>query len=390
MNSLTVARITSLVLVIGLFFGCASNQPSLSELKKAGFYEEALRQINTSLEENPSNATLHLERADLLADLAQTKEPALRKPDYKQMVSSIDAALEITSEPGILSMADSLRSYYWVKEHNAGIALTKPKADEEKLQQALLHFQNALTIDSGKASTYRSKAVTEYKSGNVDDALNTLQAAIAITENPPPHLYEDIGLLYLEKGNIEEAISNYEQAGIDIIENKDIAFKIVNHYLNAGQQKEATELLEVLVNEHPKNPDLRNVYGTELYHVASEVIAELKEAYQQNDSVLVSQLRLEVEGNAELAEENLSLAYSSDSTNVNYSESIAVFYNNLSAEYLELSNIAFDDHKLYYMNKAETIGDLAIRYYRQLASLKPADQNVQNKLLTLQQLFAEQ
>jgi len=390
MNSLTSARITSLVLVIGLFFGCASNQPSFSELKESGFFEEALLEINTALQESPGDAGLHLEKAKLLGEWALSKAPELREQDYQEMVNSIGNALEASSAPNIRMASDSLKSRYWSQEHDDAIALSSPKSESKNLEQALIHFQNALTIDSGKASTYRSKAVTEYELGNTSDALNTLRTAIAIIENPPSHLYEDIGLLYLESGNIDDAIANYEQAGIDIIENKNIAFKIVNHYLNNGQQEKAMELLEVLVNEYPDNADLRNVYGTELYHISSEVITKLKEAYQQNDSVLVSQLRVEVEGNAELAEENLSLAYSSDSSNVNYAESIAVFYNNLSAEYLELSTLAFEEHQPYFINKAETIGELAIRYYQQLLSLKPSDQSIQKKLLTLQQLFAEQ
>jgi len=390
MNSLTTARITSLVLVIGLFFGCASNQPSFSELKEGGLYEEALQQINTALEENPDDAVLHLEKAKLLGEWAQTKEAQSREPDYQEMVNSIDNALNVFSDPDIRTVSDSLQAHYWMLEHDAGIALSSPQSESKNLDQALVHFSNALTIDSEKASTYRSKAVAQYQLGYMEDALNTLQTAIAIVESPPLNLYEDIGLLYLESGNIDEAILNYEQAGIDIVTNKKIVYKIINHYLSTGEREKATELLEVLANEYPNNPDIRNVYGTELYRTTSNFISELKEAYQQNDSVLVGQLRLEIEGNAELAEENLSLAFSSDSTNVNYVESIAVFYNNLSAEYMALSEVAFENHIPFFTDKANTLGALSIRYYQQLASLKPSDQQVLRKLTTLRRLFAEQ
>jgi len=390
MNSLTTARITSLVLVIGLFFGCASNQPSFSELKEGGLYEEALQQINTALEENPDDAVLHLEKAKLLGEWAQTKKAQSREPDYQEMVNSIGNALNVFSDPDIRTVSDSLQAHYWMLEHDAGIALSSPQSESKNLDQALVHFSNALTIDSGKASTYRSKAVAQYQLGYMEDALNTLQTAIAIVESPPLNLYEDIGLLYLESGNIDEAILNYEQAGIDIVTNKKIAYKIINHYLSTGEREKATELLEVLANEYPNNPDIRNVYGTELYRTTSNIISELKEAYQQNDSVLVGQLRLEIEGNAELAEENLSLAFSSDSTNVNYVESIAVFYNNLSAEYMALSEVAFENHIPLFTDKANTLGALSIRYYQQLASLKPSDQQVLRKLTTLRRLFAEQ
>lgn len=192
--------------------------------------------------------------------------------------------------------------------------------------------------------------------------------------------------MHLQNSNAEQAIFYYELANTNITTNTNIAFGLVNIYIDNEEREEAIDLLQKLDNEIPNDARIKNVYGTQLFFITEGVLNDLSDAYITNDLTMVDQIKFEAEGVGEQAEEELISAYELESTNQEYIQSLAVFYNNLTGMYLSLAEIAPDEDATNYSNKAEILVGLAIQYYELLASINPGDTEISSSIEMLKQL----
>lgn len=383
-------RLAGLLLVAGFFYSCGTSQVNIDELLANNNYQQALEEIDSRLAEDPNQPQLYIQRAQINATLAKDADPELRTDLYSETSDDFAAAIEYGADQDQISTVDSLRQQYWKDEHNAGLQVSENSAISDRYQRAKIHFQNALILRSDAISTYRNLSAAQFNLGNIDDAINSLETALSYTDDPSAELYENLGYLYLEIGNPSEAARYYELANTDISEDLNLAFGLVNAYISNGDSENAADMLETLVEENPDNADLRNVYGTQLYEITSEILEDLKTAYRNNDSSLAEQIKLEAEGMGESAEEQLIEAFKRDTSNVEYLESLAVFYNNLSAQYLSLQNVAFDEDKEAIRKKAFTLVDFATDYYERLVDIDPNNEEYTNRLDVLNQLKERQ
>ena len=198
-----------------------------------------------------------------------------------------------------------------------------------------------------------------------------------------------MGFLYLQNGDTKKSIFYYELANTDISKNKNIAFGLVNTYILNSQVERAAEVLGELNANFPNDPKIKNVYGTQLYTIASGIMDDLFTAYQKNDTMLVAQIKFEAEGVGEQAEEELISAYQLDNTNEEYVKSLAVFYNNMLGKYLTVHDVAFTEDKEAFNTKAEILLSFAIQYYDKLASFSPDDTEVNSTLEVLKKLKSQ-
>jgi hypothetical protein len=113
---------------------------------------------------------------------------------------------------------------------------------------------------------------------------------------------------------------------------------------------------------------------------------DLKSAYSSNDTVLVDQILFEAEGMGDEAETQLIEAFRRDTSNTEYLESLAVFYNNLSAQYLSLLPNAFENDKIELENKAYNLINFAIDYYEKLVAIDANNDEYIQKLSVLKTL----
>ncbi|SMO94931.1 tetratricopeptide repeat protein [Gracilimonas mengyeensis] len=382
-------RLTGLLLVAGFFYSCSTTQPSVDQLLNNKNYQQALTSINNQLAEDPAQPDLYIQKAKIHAILARDNDPEVRAEYYESAVESFNAAGDYQPTTRQQNQIDSLRQQYWKFEHNLGLQASENEELDEHFQRATIHFQNALILQSDAVSTYKSLAITQFKMGELDVAIATYRRALSASDNPPPQLYENLGYLYLEKGDPEQAAYYYELANKSLENDLNTAFGLINAYVSNGNHTEAVEILKPLVEENPDNAGLRNVYGTQLYEITEIVIGDLKAAYRAQDSALVSQLRFEAEGTGEQAEQQLIEAFRRDTANVNYLESLAVFYNNLSAQYLSLQKVVFSEDLPEIRSKAYTLIDFAIDYYEKLSDANPDNEQYQAKLSTLENLKAQ-
>ncbi len=373
----------SIVLILGFFYSCGTGEISIDALVENNEYAQALTRVDEQLESNPENADLYYHKSRILALMAKEQPVDQRDSLYQEMALTIDRASQLTDPPSLSLKLDTLWSETWRYEHVSG--LDRYEEGEESYEQAIAHFRNAITVNGEKLSSYKALSVAQYNNGDIDGAINTLDVAKNI-DNMDPEIYGNLGFLYLEKGNAEQAAFYYELAGEDVVQNKNIAFGLVNAYLANDNTEDAKDLLSELVESYPEDGRLHNVYGSVLFNEASALFQDLRMAYQRNDTANVTNLTVEVVGTAEMAEEELQKAYTADSSNPDFIESLAVFYNNMAGNYFSLMEIAFEGDKPELETRAVSLIDFAIDYYEQLEELQPQNSTYQTKIQNLRTL----
>ncbi len=369
-------RYASFVLAIGFFISCTGSKFSANKLIEEGSYEQALTEISAELEKKPTSS-LYFQKGRVHGLISEEEPVGQRRTDYLDMVVAFDSAKVLSSEndSSTLKMIDSLTSYYWDKEQKNGL-LSYEADNNSQLELAINHFQNAISINPNKIEAYKSLSIAFYNNDQIDQAISTLQEAESIGSSDL-EIYESLGFLYLEIGNPELSVANYEKANQNPLKNKNIAFGLVNAYISQDMTTQAISFLEKLTLEYPNESKLHNVYGTQLYIQVSALFDEFKSSYANNDTSSVNNFRVEIEGVSEKSENQLIEAYKMDDSNIEYIESLAVFYNNMSGNYFSVHSVAFDSHKQSIKDKALSLTDFAITYYKQLA-----DSSNQNEAYT--------
>ncbi|OAN63457.1 hypothetical protein A8B79_15405 [Balneola sp. EhC07] len=384
MKNLIITRYAIVSIAIGFFLSCSSSKFSADKLIDDGNYEQALVEISTEIDKNPS-PYLYFQKGKIHGLIASDASVSERAYSYAEMNSSFDSisVFQTSSDQDWQAEADSLSNHYWNLEHQNGL-----KAYEEDSQESVLkainHFKNAVSIDPNAIESYKSLSIAQYNNGNIDNALESLKAA-EILPNATPDVFESLGFLYLEKGDPEQSIIYYKKADQDPLKNKNIAFGLVNAYISQGKTYEAISFLDQLVNEFPNDAKLHNVYGTQLYEQVSDLFSNLKSAYSVNDTSTTATLSVEIEGVSENAENELIKAYQMASSNLEFVESLAVFYNNMSGNYFSIYQTAFQDDKVAIEAKALSLTDFAITYYEKLQELN-SNSNYSEKIENLKKL----
>lgn len=371
MKNLINTRYAIITIAIGFFLSCTGSKFTADKLIDDGNYEQALVEISAEIEKNPS-PYLYFQKGKVHGLIASDASVSERAYSYEEMSSSFDSisVYQTSSHQDWQTEADSLSNYYWNLEHQNGL-----KAYEEDSQESILtaisHFKNAVSIDPSSIESYKSLSIAQYNNGNIDGALESLKAAEMLPD-ATTDVFESLGFLYLEKGDPEQSIIYYKKADQDPLKNKNIAFGLVNAYISQGKTYEAISFLDELVNEFPNDAKLHNVYGTQLYEQVSELFSNLKSAYSVNDTSTTATLSVEIEGVSEKAENELIKAYQMDSSNLEFVESLAVFYNNMSGNYFSIYQVAFQSDKDTIEAKALSLTDFAITYYEKLQELNPS------------------
>lgn len=386
MKYFSTTRLTSLVLVVGFFFACSSSKPTIDSLIENNQYDLALASIEESLQQNPNQPDLLIQKGEINISLAKQQEPQGREEFYSAAITSFNEAMEAGSDSLQQVQIEEILNREWSQEHNSGTASFNNEVSDADHSLTIAHFQNAILLKPEESSSYQSLATTYYTSGEVEEAIGVLNQAKNRIEEVPENLYENLGFLYLQNGNAGQSVFYYELANKDIISNKNIAFGLVNAYISAGDREEAVSLLRELSSAYANDGAIRNVYGTQLYLVTQEIMDDLLAAYQDGDTSLVAQIRFEAEGVGEQAEQELIEAFRTDTSNTDYIESLAVFYNNMTGKYLEVHRVAFEQDQQALENKASILLDLAIEYYGKLLDTSSGSQSIEDTINSLNTL----
>ncbi|MCG8372918.1 MAG: tetratricopeptide repeat protein, partial [Balneolales bacterium] len=363
MKTQLYTRLASFMLAIGFFLGCSSSAPSIQSYIDTNQYDRALAAIQESLLENPDQPDLLIHRGEINIILANGELAEERSPFYEITTTSFNEALEFELNEEQIQNIDQQIFENWQREFNTGTAIYEDATADDRYTTSIAHFENAVLLNPTDSRAYISLSVANYANNDLEEAIRSLNSGKNTVSDVPELLYENLGFLYLQSGDPDQAVFYYELANTNVTTNKNIAFGLVNAYLTTSSTEKAIDLLGTIVENYPYDADVRNVYGTQLYQVTLGILNDLVVAYNENDASLIPQLKFEAEGIGEQAEKELIEAYQLESTNIEYMNSLAVFYNNLTAQYLALTEVAFEQDKAGFEERASILLDLAIQYY---------------------------
>ena len=371
--------------VLGFFLGCSNTLKTVESLVQEQAYFQALKELEKGLEKRPENELLWLEQGRIHLIYSETDEPIQRTYHYQTAYFSFEEARRLGVDSTQNAEIDSLLQLYWAQEHNAGIRALESGEYDDRLRDASSHLRNAVALKPNEISSYIALSNAYYSAAKMKLAVKTLRDAEENLDAPNAQIYEKLGFLSLEQGDIEEAITFYQRS-IEIADNKNAAFGLVNAYILAGESLLSVELLSSLLERYPNDTDINHVYGVQLNIVLDGYLTQLHQAYEDDQSDEVERLREAIDLMMEGAEGQLTQAYQNDISNTAFVESLAIFYNNLTSKYLEMLEVAYTEHVDPMSDSAAEYLDKAITYYKRMQQLRPNDREYSQKAESLGEL----
>ena len=375
----------AVLVALGFFLGCSNTLKTVESLVQEQAYFQALKELEEGLEKRPDNEQLWLEQGRIHLVYSETDEPIQRTYHYKTAYFSFEEAQRLGVDSTQNAEIDNLLQRYWTQEHNAGIRALESGEYEDRLRDASSHLRNAVELKPNEISSYIALSNSYYSAAKIKLAFKTLRDAEENLDTPNAQIYEKLGFLSLEQGDIEESITFYQRS-IEIADNKNAAFGLVNAYILSGESLIAVELLSSLLERYPNDTEINHVYGVQLNIVLDGYLTQIHQAYEDDHSEEVERLREAIDLMMEGAEGQLTQAYQNDISNTAFVESLAIFYNNLTSKYLEMLEVAYTEHVDPMSDSAAEYLDKAITYYMRMQQLRPNDPEYSQKAESLGEL----
>ena len=370
---------------LGFFLGCSNTLKTVESLVQEQAYFQALKELEEGLEKRPENELLWLEQGRIHLIYSETDEPIQRTYHYQTAYFSFEEARRLGVDSTQNAEIENLLQRYWALEHNAGIRALESGEYDDRLRDASSHLRNAVALKPNEISSYIALSNAYYSAAKMKLAVKTLRDAEENLDAPNAQIYEKLGFLSLEQGDIEESITFYQRS-IEIADNKNAAFGLVNAYILAGESLMSVELLSSLLERYPNDTEINHVYGVQLNIVLDGYLTQLHQAYEDDHSEEVERLREAIDLMMEGAEGQLTQAYQNDISNTAFVESLAIFYNNLTSKYLEMLEVAYTEHVDPMSDSAAEYLDKAITYYKRMQQLRPNDPEYSQKAESLGEL----
>lgn len=375
----------AIIVALGFFLGCSNTLKTVESLVQEQAYFQALKELEEGLEKRPENEQLWLEQGRIHLIYSETDEPIQRTYHYKTAYFSFEEAQRLGVDSTQKAEIDNLLQRYWTQEHNAGIRALESGEYDDRLRDASSHLRNAVELKPNEISSYIALSNSYYSAAKIKLAFKTLRDSEENLDTPNAQIYEKLGFLSLEQGDIEESITFYQRS-IEIADNKNAAFGLVNAYILSGESLMAVELLSSLLERYPNDTEINHVYGVQLNIVLDGYLTQLHQAYKDDNSKEVERLREAIDLMMEGAEGQLTQAYQNDISNTAFVESLAIFYNNLTSKYLEMLEVAYTEHVNPMSDSAAEYLDKAITYYKRMQQLRPNDPEYTQKAQNLGEL----
>tara|TARA_B100000963_G_scaffold336528_1_gene331644 strand:- start:866 stop:2041 length:1176 start_codon:yes stop_codon:yes gene_type:complete len=360
----------AVIVAFGFSLGCSNTLKIVDSLVEEEAYFQALKELEEGLAKRPENQLLWLEQARIHLIYSEKDEPIQRTYHYQTAYYSFEEARRLGVDSTQNVEIDNLLQRYWAHEHNAGISALESNEYEDRLRDASSHLRNAVSLKPNEISSYIALTNAYYSATKIKLAFKTLRDAEKNLDVPNAQIYEKLGFLSLEQGKIEDAIKYYQNS-IDINDNKNAAFGLVNAFISNGESQKAVDLLSGLLTRYPNNTDINHVYGVQLNIVLDSYLTQLHLAYENDNPEEVNRLRKAIEDMMQGAEGQLTQAYQNDISNTAFVESLAIFYNNLTSKYLEMLEVSYTEHVDTMSDSAAAYLDKAIAYYKRMEQLRP-------------------
>jgi len=378
-------RMTSFMLVFGIFFTLSCSTLSLSNesaesLYEKGQYNKALNTVNKSIEENPDDADKKILKAQILREAALKRQNPADRKNYYQNLRDVTDELQFTTE-GYKSRTDSILVKAWSHEQGEGVRyLQEDDTDtyEVHFNRIIAHFDNASVIIPDSLITYSLKATTFYRHGETQKAISTIEKAQDFGVELTPQIREKVAYLYLESGNLNKSIEIYEELVAQYPGEQSYRHGLVNALILNEDHDESIKHLKSLSDEFPDRSEYVEALATERYYKISREIDDINhsasEEYLTSEDVEAIMNEL-----SEIGELFQSLETDRPARE-QHQFRVASFYTNAGKKLLALSENTEEQLAQEITTQADGLLELSLPYWQQLTESFPDNRDYSQKL----------
>jgi tetratricopeptide (TPR) repeat protein len=211
-------RVASFILVLGFFFSCTSTHQSLLDSVEGQDPTITLEEGQNAIAVAPDSPDGYHLSAIAYMNLANKLAPEQRTESYQNMRNSFDSALlryksGAPTSPEIAKINDLILQR-WTNEHNSAASLfaTDSTSSRTRLNTAIAHAKNATIIRPNHLISFELLSDIHLKQGDIDEAIEAVEAFTSNSSEIAGPTYERIGFLYAQNGNYKEASEWYLKA----------------------------------------------------------------------------------------------------------------------------------------------------------------------------------
>ncbi|HKJ31233.1 MAG TPA: tetratricopeptide repeat protein [Balneolales bacterium] len=396
-----ITRMAGILLAFGFFFGCNNTTTSHFQAAKLNLnqqdYSKALSSINKAIKKNPQNPESYYYKGYILNKMAsENNEPSNNEHLYREMRHALMKAKSLFKKsPNVDSndhKIDNLLTQSWSKEHNLGVKIMKNDSSltQKDLNNALAYLNNATIIQPDSEITYEVKSDVYYRLGDLPKAVNSMETAVAKSNDHTKEELERLAFLYLENQQYDHAIDTYKEALEDNPGNINLLHGLENAYLANGNHQQAVALIKRLINKDPNNAEYRMAYGTQLFSIGKQYLQKLTSVSKQmmsfakqNDNYQndnnyqalkdsANSLDSEAQNYFNSAENQLLKSQSIDSTNINTDYALGILYHDYATAYLNMEKV-IPNKKLaeLYKGRIQKLYKESLPYLEKVANNQP-------------------
>lgn len=298
---MTIRRSAFLSLVVGgvallILSGCSAGNPHINSAEDAmeqQEYDRALANIDSALAQDSANVDAYTMRAQILRNKADsTMAPA----DYKDLYRRARAAEEkaIKFDPGARSEVEGQRTLTFAQESQRGARAFqrgRQSSDTTAYRQAAAHFGAASATYPDSASVILNEAFAllnmeqNKQNGTMTNAIPMLERYLERADQPDKNAYDILSALYLQDGQVQNAIETLETA-IDDLSQRD-------PYIQVGGSRGLKYTGEVSVNGSSRSVD-----GTTPDRVSLDAEGEVSATFEKTQEKGQLQVSLYYKGSA--------------------------------------------------------------------------------------------
>ena len=357
----------SCVLVAIIFsLGC-SRDPNVRKLKyftsgqqyfQQGKYSEAAVQFLNATRVDPSYSEAHYQLAQSYLKMQQwspayqefARTADLDPNNWQARVDLTNLLIASNNQPQAQEQVDLLLKK-WPNQWQVHVLASTLLASRASFGDAIAEMQKAITLEPGRSDSYLTLGLLQQKNTQADAAEASFKKAIeldpksvqapmilgsyyqsrgrwsdaealfrsAIALDPAnPGARGAMARLYLEEGKKEEAIDFLRQAKRDLADNS-IGYRLLgDFYFATGDVDQATAEYGTLLQEHPKDLQVKKNYVQLLILKnrlleAGKLNDEILKAYPQDTDALVNRGQMQIQnGSLNDASSTLQAALQSD------------------------------------------------------------------------------
>ena len=392
-------------------WSCETIDPLIEEIQTGiliGNYEAAIERADEAIAADSMNTLAWYYKGVAQGQMAQAfDDPADRTPYYEETRKTFIEGQRWMQKkdelPDEYNDTDEALVSFWAFEHNQGLDYLNEDSLRMQVddpdQFALDNFINATVIQPDSAISYLALSYTEFNMGKIEEATASHENYMKYVSEPSEDDYAFMANLYtiVEDLDAAEKIVN---EGLEIYPaSTQLVEYLADLYIQSERTDEAIELVRLLIEKDPENPQLYRVLGTQIYQAVNDINADISELLEEvfelerefNRASPSEQERIQVQLDEKVETLNSLIERSGELTLLAIAEMekvvalddedheayniLGVIYQNEAANLFDQRNFTVDNERAQELDEqARENLRYAQKYYERAAELQPDEE----------------